>query len=408
MEIKIPYGEDQITLNLPDQNLLGVIKPAALSTSKDIDLQKNNLIKGLKEFLNKARTVLVIVNDYTRPTPNSEILKLIEGLLKEHDVKYIVACGSHRAPNEREFRQIFGDFYETHKAKIIVHDASDNTSLFFLGKTRFGTSVWLNKAILWADKIITINSVEPHYFAGFTGGRKSFMPGIAGLETITHNHKLVINPKSMTLNLEGNPVHEDMTEITKMIPKQVFSIQLALDANHKILSIKFGDIFKSFYDSIEDAKRIFCVPIKEKTDIVVTVVQHPYDINFYQSQKAMENAKLALKDKGIIIAVSKCSQGVGEDNFVKFLASCSTPRQALKRVENEFKIGYQKVVRLSQLLNSSEVWTVMDIDDKIIQSVFMTPFQDVNLAAQKAIEKKGNDAKVLILLDGSLTVPLIN
>ncbi|MDH5683449.1 MAG: nickel-dependent lactate racemase, partial [candidate division WOR-3 bacterium] len=377
-------------------------------TSKDIDLQKNNLIKGLKEFLNKARTVLVIVNDYTRPTPNSEILKLIEGLLKEHDVKYIVACGSHRAPNEREFRQIFGDFYETHKAKIIVHDASDNTSLFFLGKTRFGTSVWLNKAILWADKIITINSVEPHYFAGFTGGRKSFMPGIAGLETITHNHKLVINPKSMTLNLEGNPVHEDMTEITKMIPKQVFSIQLALDANHKILSIKFGDIFKSFYDSIEDAKRIFCVPIKEKTDIVVTVVQHPYDINFYQSQKAMENAKLALKDKGIIIAVSKCSQGVGEDNFVKFLASCSTPRQALKRVENEFKIGYQKVVRLSQLLNSSEVWTVMDIDDKIIQSVFMTPFQDINLAVQKALAKKGKAAKVLVLLDGSLTVPLTN
>ncbi len=408
MEIKIPYGEEQITLNIPDYNLLDVIKPAHSTTPKDIIIEKNYLLKDLKEFLIKAKTVLVIVNDYTRPTPNYEILKLIDGLLKEYEVKYIVACGSHRQPNEKEFRQIFGDFYESHKAEIIVHNADDNTSLFFLGKTRFGTPVWLNKAILWADKIITINSVEPHYFAGFTGGRKSFIPGIAGLETITQNHKLVLNPKAITLNLTGNPIHEDMTEITKMIPKQVFSIQLALDANHKLLSIKFGDILKSFYDSIEDAKRIFCIPIKEKADIVITVVQHPYNVNFYQSQKAMENAKLALKENGIIIAVSKCFQGVGEDNFIKFLSSCSTPKQALKRAEKEFKIGYQKVVRLSLLLNSSEIWTVMDIDDNIIKSVFMIPFHDINSAIQKAIEKKGKDAKVLVLLDGCLTVPISN
>jgi nickel-dependent lactate racemase len=333
---------------------------------------------------------------------------LIEELLKEYEVKYIVACGSHRPPDEKEFRQIFGDFYETHQAEIIVHDASDDSSLFFLGKTRFGTPVWLNKAILRADKIIAINSVEPHYFAGFTGGRKSLLPGIAGLETITQNHKLVLNPKAMTLNLTGNPIHEDMTEITKMIPKPVFSIQLTLGANHRILSLKSGDILKSFYDSIEDAKRIFCIPIKAKADIVITVVQPPYDVNFYQSQKAMENAKLALKDNGIIIAVSKCLHGVGEDNFVKFLASCSTPNQALERVKNEFKIGYQKVVRLSLLLNSSEIWTVMDIEDNIIKSVFMTPFHDVNLAVQKSFEKKGNAAKIIVLLDGSLTVPLAN
>lgn len=408
MEIKIPYGEEQIKLNIPDQNLLGVIKPASLITSRAINVDMNNLVKDLKDFLFKAKTVLVIVNDYTRPTPNFTILKLIEELLKEYEMKYIVACGSHRPPNEKEFRQIFGDFYETHQAEVIVHDAYDNSSLFFLGKTRFGTAVWLNKAILRADKIITINSVEPHYFAGFTGGRKSFLPGIAGLETISQNHKLVLDPKAMTLNLTGNPIHEDMTEITKMIPKPVFSIQLALGADHKILSLKFGDILKSFYDSIEDAKRIFCVPIKGKADIVITVVQPPYDVNFYQSQKAMENAKLALNDHGIIIAVSKCLQGVGEDNFVKFLASCSTPDQALERVKNEFKIGYQKVARLSRLLKSSEIWTVMDIADNVIKSVFMTPFHDINLALQKSFAKKGKAAKVIVLLDGSLTVPLAN
>ncbi len=408
VEIKIPYGEDWLLLNLPDQNLIGIVKPIAAPTSNDIDIQKVNLRDALKDFLNRASRVLVIVNDYTRPTPTPEILKIIDDLLKEYEVRFIVACGSHRSPNDKELQKIFGQFCEIYRNRIIIHNASDQPSLFFLGKTRLGTPVWLNRAILWADKVVTINSVEPHYFAGFTGGRKSFVPGIAGLETITQNHKYVLSPEAMTLNLVGNPIHEDMTEIVKMIPKAIFSIQVTLNADHKIFSLKFGDIFKSFDDSIADAKKVFCVPVKEKGDIVITVVQAPYDINFYQAQKAMENAKLALRDNGIIIAVSKCHQGVGEDNFVKLLAACSSPQQALKKVESEFKIGYQKVVRLAHLLNSSEIWTVMDIDDKIVQSVFMTPFHDINYALQKALAKKGNNAKVLVLLDGSLTVPLTN
>lgn len=406
MEIDIPYGEAKLTLKIPDSNLLDLIKPSTPPILQDINLQKNNLIQGLKNFLHRAKRVLFIVNDYTRPTPTAEILKWIENLLKEYELKFIVASGSHRAPNEKEFRQIFGDFYESYKDKIAVHNPNDDASLFFIGKSRFGTPIWLNRIILWADKIITINSVEPHYFAGFTGGRKSFVPGIAGIETITLNHKNVLNPKATTLSLKGNPVHEDMTEIVKMIPKPIFSIQTVLNPEHKIYSLAFGDIFKSFDNSINDAKKIFCVPIKEKADIVVTVVQHPYDVNFYQAQKAMENAQLALKNNGIIITVSKCRQGVGEDNFVKFLAAFSTPQQALKQVENEFKIGYQKVVRLAQLLSSSLVWTVMDIDDKIIQSVFMIPFHNVDDAIQAAIAKKGSNAKVLVLFDGSLTVPL--
>ncbi len=408
MEIPIPYGEEKVILNIPAENLIGVIRPSSPFPLDALNIQTENLVKSLNGFLAQTDRILIIVNDYTRPTPNSSILKFIEMELKNRDIRFIVACGTHRAPNEKELKQIFGDFYESYKDKIIIHDAKDDKSLFFLGKTSFGTPVWLNRAILWAEKIITINSVEPHYFAGFTGGRKSFVPGIAGLETITQNHKLVLNPKAMTLNLDDNPVHNDMNEVAKMIPRPVFSIQTVIDAEHKIYSLHFGDISKSFLDSINDAKKIFCVPVKEKADIVVTVVQCPYDINFYQSQKAMENAKLALNDGGIVIAVSKCSQGVGEDEFIKFLSSHPNPTKALQRIENEFKIGHQKVIRLAWLLNSSEVWTVMDIDDRIVQSVFMTPFHDVNLAIKRAIKKKGTDAKVLVLLDGSLTVPLTN
>jgi nickel-dependent lactate racemase len=188
MQIKLPYGKDEIILDVPEKNLLGILTPKPPTKRVEIDIKE--LQENLKRFLANSKSVLVVVNDYTRPTPTEMIVAMIEPIIKDYDFKFIVACGSHRAPMPDEFVQIFGKYYELYKERILVHDAKDNAKVKFLGKTRRNTPVWLNQAIWEADKIIAINSVEPHYFAGFTGGRKSFLPGIAGLETITANHKL--------------------------------------------------------------------------------------------------------------------------------------------------------------------------------------------------------------------------
>ncbi len=405
MQIKLPYGKEEIVLEIPEKNLLCVLKPQQVSSKIEIDtpvLQNN-----LKEFLANSKRILIIVNDYTRPTPTETIISMIEPVIKDYDLQFIVACGSHRAPIDDEFIQIFGRYYNIYKDRILVHDANDNAKLTFLGKTRRNTPVWLNSAIWEADKIISINSVEPHYFAGFTGGRKSFLPGVAGLETITANHKLSLQPQAKTLALEGNPVNEDMNEIAQMMPRDIFSVQVVIDDNHKLFSIRYGDIFESEKQAIEDAKKIFCVPIQEKADIVIALIQEPYDVNFYQSQKGMENAKLALKDKGIMIVASKCRKGVGDDEFIKTIASCQSPNDVIEKVAKDFKLGRHKSAKLAETMQWAEIWTVMPIDDNVVKSVFMTPFSDVNEALQKAIEKKGKDAKILILSDASLTVPLI-
>ncbi|MEO0084459.1 MAG: nickel-dependent lactate racemase, partial [candidate division WOR-3 bacterium] len=378
-------------------------KPPTNRPQIDVD----QLNKSLKGFLGNSKSVLIIVNDYTRPTPTEKILSMIEPEIVNYDFRMIVACGSHRAPTDDEFIQIFGNYYNKYRDKILVHDAKDNTHLKFLGKTRRNVPVWLNQAIWEAEKLIVVNSVEPHYFAGFTGGRKSFLPGVAGLETITANHKLSLSPQAKTLSLTGNPVNEDMNEIAKMVPRPIFSIQIVIDNLHQVYSIHYGDIFNSFDQAVEDAKLIFCVPIKEKADIVIALVQEPYDVNFYQSEKAIENAKLALKENGIMIVASKCRKGVGDDEFVRLLASAENPKQALEKIEKQFILGYHKSAKLAEILMWAEIWTVMPISDEIIKSVFMRPFADINLALKTALEKKGENAKIFILPDASLTVPLL-
>jgi nickel-dependent lactate racemase len=333
---------------------------------------------------------------------------MIESEIKDYDFRFIVACGSHRAPSDKELVQIFGKYAEVFHDKILIHDAKDISQLKFLGKTRRGTPTWLNQVLWEVDKIIVINSVEPHYFAGYTGGRKSFLPGIAGLETITANHKLSLQPLVKTLALAGNPVHEDMVEVAKMVPRDIFSVQIVVDDRHQVYSIRYSDIIKSFEQAVEDARSIFCVPIKEKADIVVALIQPPYDVNFYQSQKAIENAKLALKDKGIMIVVSACRDGVGDAEFIKVMAGSNAPQETLTRIDKEFKLGHHKAAKLVQTMMWAEIWTVMPIEDKIVESIFMKPFHDINTALHQAFEKRGTDAKIIILPDASLTVPLIN
>ncbi|MCP4672877.1 MAG: DUF2088 domain-containing protein, partial [Desulfobacula sp.] len=164
--------------------------------------------KNFKEFLSDAKKVLVIVNDATRPTPTKKILEFIFDDLKQTDFNFIIATGAHRGPSQEEYLQIFGSFYEQIKKRIIVHDARADEDMVYLGDSSNGTQMYVNKAGVEADKIIIISSVEPHYFAGYTGGRKSFLPGIAGYKTIEQNHKLALVPEAKSLALEGNPVHE--------------------------------------------------------------------------------------------------------------------------------------------------------------------------------------------------------
>jgi nickel-dependent lactate racemase len=192
----------------------------------------------------------------------------------------------------------------------------------------------------------------------------------------------------------------------KMRDLDVFNINLILDNHHNIYSVSAGELESSFLAAIEKSNEVFCVKIEEKADIVVTVAPYPMDIDLYQSQKAIDNGKLALADGGILILVSKCRMGVGHDNFVKLMASSDSPKGTLDYIEKEYRVGYHKAAKLAEIALWAEMWAVTDLDDEILKSVFMKPYNDLQQAINEAIAKKGPNAKIIFMMDGSITVPM--
>lgn len=413
LDIAVPYGKEEQTVSLDESRLAGIIHPNKVDTKDEFDTLSEALANPIgtapfREFIAGGENILFIVNDGTRPTPTAKVLDIIEDDIKDAPVSFIIATGVHRAPTEEELQFIFGRHLEHFRERIFVHDARRADEMVYLGTSANGTEMWVNKRGVEADRLILIGSVEPHYFAGFTGGRKSFLPGIASYRTIEQNHKYALLPKAKALALDGNPVHEDMIDALKVIAnKPIFSIQTVLDRDRRIYAATAGHIHKSFYAAIDKAKEVFCVEVDGKSDIVVSVAPYPMDVDLYQSQKALDNGKMALKDGGILILVSKCRSGIGEDTFYKLLSECDTPQEVLQKIDEGYKLGYHKAAKMVEIVTWADMWAVTDLADDVLSNIFIKPFHSVQEAVDRAIAKKGPDSKVLFLMDGSITVPMV-
>ncbi len=414
MEIPIPYGQDRVSIRVPDESVLGVVHPNEV----DIAPERETLLLALEhpvesptfsEFLDDARDVLFIVNDGTRPTPTAKVMEILHERIQGADYQFIVATGAHRAPIEEEFRFIFGPLYRKFRNRIHVHDSRHTSGMVHVGASRNGTEMHVNRLGLEAHKLVVIGSVEPHYIAGYTGGRKFFLPGIASYGTIEQNHRHAVRADAKALTLAGNPVHEDMIDAMRAIQdKQIFSIQLVLDRDRRIYAATAGNVHASFDSAIERANEVFCADVPEKADIVVSVATYPMDVDLYQSQKALDNGKLALNEGGILILVGKCRTGVGGRTFFEVLGGSRTPQEALERIGRGYELGYHKAAKMAEIALWAEMWAVTDLGDADVESVFMRPFSNIQGAIDKALEVKGSGAKVLFLMDGSITVPMIH
>jgi nickel-dependent lactate racemase len=362
--------------------------------------------------MKNSEKILILVNDATRPTPTAKILLKMRDKLREHgDVRFMVATGAHRGPTEDEYRYIFGELYDEFKENIFVHDARKDEDMEYLGVSGNGTEMYLNKMVNESKNIIVIGSVEPHYFAGYTGGRKAFLPGVASYKTIEMNHKHALSEAAQPLAIKGNPVAEDMEDAMKVLKDlNVFSIQTVLTADHGLYATVAGDLFKSFDIAVERAKEVFCSNCSRKGNIVLTAAPYPMDIDLYQSQKALENGKLALEDGGVIILVSKCRGGVGDDTFLNLLCSANTCEDVMCKIDEGYRLGYHKAAKMAQIGVYAEMWAISDLQDDTIKMAKLQPHMDIQETFNKAIEKvkeQGKEPYAVILPQGSLTVPLL-
>ncbi len=411
MNYNIKYNNKNIDVEIPNSTKIISPKDVKIKNQEEIinkSLENPINSKNLQSFISNMEKVLIIVNDGTRPTPTAKIMETIYPIIKEKKITIMVATGVHRIANDNEIKKILGNTYFDLKDNLISHEARKDEDLKYIGTSRNGTPLIINKAVLNNDGLIIIGSVEPHYFAGYTGGRKAIMPGVASYKSIEANHKKALDPRAKALNLVDNPVHLDMVDVLSLIKDvPMYSIMSVMDRNHNIYEITSGDIIDSFDAAIESANEVFTQKINEKSDIVISVASSPMDIDLYQSQKAIDNGKLALKNNGILILISACREGVGEKAFYDLLKSCNSPKEVLENISINYKLGYHKAGKMAEVMTWANIWVVSELEDKLWENIFITPYNSIQQAIDEAIKIKGKNASISLLSDGCITVPLI-
>ena len=426
MKLAVPYLDKTFPLEFPDENLLALAEPNEFSVSGSPGEILRYALEhprgpepsakgtGLAEFLRNGKKILVIVNDATRPTPTEAMVEALLPYLEAaglgpEALTLLVATGAHRCPTDAEYRQILGSLHDKLRSRCVAHDSRNDAEMTGLGSTRNGTPIFLNKRLFEADRIIATGSVEPHYFAGFTGGRKAFLPGIAAFRTVEANHKQALSPAAHSLALEGNPVHEDMMDALPLIKAPVFSFMTVLDKEQGVAAAAAGDLMASFYAAVEIARNIFCVKVPAKADIVVSVAKFPMDIDLYQSQKAIDNGAIALKDGGDLILVSSCRDGIGDEAYANLLAQAASPEDAIEKIRAGYKLGYHKAAKMAEVSGRATVSAVSELGAERLKSMFIrkapSPQEALDRAMSEAQAKGIDKPKILILPDGCVTVP---
>jgi nickel-dependent lactate racemase len=280
--------------------------------------------------------------------------------------------------------------------------------LHSIGKTRYGNELWLNKHVMTADRIVVIGSVEPHYFAGFTGGRKSLLPGVAGYNTIEQNHKFALHTKAQALNLTGNPIHEEMLDCVKAFGQdRIFSLQMVLDNNCNVYKAFTGPIDRTFEMATQCAKGFFAARIPMMADVVVTVSQPPFDINLYQTLKSIEHGRLAMNQGGILIVVSPCREGLGPESFARLFKDHRSMDRAVQNSKSCYRLGDHNAVNLMALTKQGQVYAITEIEQRILQNAGIMSHHSLQEAIDEAMRTQGRHAKILLLMNGTLTVPIV-
>lgn len=407
MKQSIPYKQDFIELEIDQDRIAAVLEPKEVHTSEDPhrivrDVLEHKARGEFNDFITGQGSLLVIVNDGTRPTPTRAVLEFLADTLEREDARFVIATGAHRGAAEEELAYIFGNTLERFRSRIRSHDAKEDP-MCRLGKTSRGTEVRLNALLRESERVLVIGSVEPHFFAGYTGGRKGFLPGIAAYDTIEANHKMALAPEAKSLALKGNPVHEDMMEACAMIDKKVFTVMTVLDRHQNIYAITAGGLEEAFDAAVLKAREVFVAPLRETADLVIACAKYPMDIDLYQSQKAIENGRLALKPGGTLLLVSPCRHGIGGETFYRLLSSCGSPEEVLIQIEEEYRLGYHKAAKIAAICTESRIAAYTDLSSETLEPIFIDPVADLQSFVDSFLSETGK--KVILMPDATVTVP---
>jgi nickel-dependent lactate racemase len=422
--VQLLYGQTTCDVSLPEEYRIHEIHKEPSNPLPDparatlAALQDPVEMRPLSQIARNARSVCILISDITRPTPNGVVLPHIIAELEaagisRDNVTILIATGLHRPAPKAEKRIIVGDETVFSSVRVVNHYANNDAQHVKLRSTTRGTPVLIDKRFVEADVKVLIGLVEPHFMAGYSGGRKLVAPGIAHRETILtfHAPPFMEDPNARNCNLEGNPLHEDQLEIVSMVG-DIFAVNVIINEERDIVFVNAGEVIQSHLESVAFARRICEVEIPEKFSTILTSAGgFPLDKTYYQTVKGMVSPLDILKPGGNVIIVSECSEGMGSDNFLesqRWLAE-SDPQSFIRRISEPGRktlIDQWETEKLVESLKKGEVYLFSEClteADWALTCVHRA--RSVEQAVHDSVAKS-NDPHVAVIPEGPYVIPL--
>jgi nickel-dependent lactate racemase len=418
---QLRYGKGNKGFILKSKKLLGVLKVGASRRSAPTSIIESALDQPIhslpfNDFFSPKDSIVIVCSDITRYTGSDFFLPiLIKRLshigIKDSALSITIALGIHRAQTEDEMRELVGDKLYG-RIRVFNHNPQDESNLKLLGITKRGTKAEFNRRVVEADKIILTGALGFHYFAGFSGGRKGMMPGVASFGSCVDNHLLALNPQggknphAVTGVLKGNPVHEDMVEACQNLPP-LFLLNTILSPDKKIIKAVSGSLTGAFERGCEMFREDFSISIKEKADLVIASCGgFPKDINFIQAHKSMDYAMGALREGGVMILLAECAQVYGHPTFHQWFKY-----QDLKEFEDNLKVNYEVNGQTAYLTllkaKKAKIILISQLPPHEVRQMSMIPAEDLEEALSLARTFLGDNPTIYIIPEAGSTLPIL-
>lgn len=421
MNFSFPYGTGVLPLALPDTIPVQVVRPRHLSIIRDVEQRLNREIDHpfksvpFDEYLDRGTPVTIIVPDKTRYSGSIVLLPLIlrrihERGIPRESIRILFANGTHGLQTEKEKRAIVGDaVYESYT--VFDHDPHEDNNLTLIGRTTRGTEVRINTMVAESSAIIAIGAIIHHYFAGFGGGPKLIVPGIAAYSTALQNHRLTLTDSGDFDThckegiIDGNPVYEDIVEAVRLCPL-VFFIGTLLDSEGNITDIIAGNPVDTHRRGAQRVDRQFRVPIRQKTDTVITGGGgYPRDCTMIQSHKALHHAYEAVSDGGVILCCAECRDGIGSPTFMKWFDYSSSTVMQHELLEH-YTLNGHTALALQKKLATTKIIFVSMLDPTLVKKMGMIPASGLDEGVTLAMKEKGASL-MTVIENGAACLPSV-
>ncbi len=414
MEFMLAKGKEKLAIDIDDSRVMGCLLPAQSLEIPDASSELARALGNpigcppLKESVRPGMRIAIVTSDITRPCPSKVMLppvlkELASAGINDSDITIVFALGSHRKHTPQEIRTLVGDDIAARYACI----DSDAEDVILVGETSRRTPLEIFRPVVEADFRICLGNIEYHYFAGYSGGAKAVFPGVSTTRSIQANHRMMIEDGASTGRIEGNPVRDDIEELMKFLSID-FILNVVLTPKKEILYATAGHCLYAHRDGCRFLDTLYKFPLKGYADIViVSAGGYPKDINMYQAQKALDNARFAVREGGAIILVASCPETYGSATFERWIKNAESPAQIIRDIARNFELGGHKAAAIALALERATVFSVTDMPDEIDRALFFTPMASVEAALDAATALCGENSRILVMPAGGSALPTI-